>query len=242
MPLVLVVLTVVELIGGAGCVGALIDGIAGAATAGVHLTFWLTLVFVFLERAEAARETRTEIVGTSGRWTVDMLPHPSADRVGVGETVGEVLTTMLTIGGLLFLRDLSLVAGTDGQIVPFFDGALTTFWFPVLIAVLVSIALLQVGVFAVGRWTIPLAAAHAILQLTFAVPVVWLALGGTIINQAFAVEVGWPPLADGGGPVMLTLAIAVTLVTAWEIFDAFRRARRGPRAKPAAAIVQSLSR
>ena len=105
-----------------------------------------------------------------------------------------------------------------------------------------SIALLQVVVFAVGRWTIPLAAGHAILQLTFAVPVVWLALGGTIINQAFAVEVGWPPLADGGGPVMLTLAIAVTLVTAWEIFDAFRRARRGPRAKPAAAIVQSLSR
>ena len=36
VPLVLVVLTVVELIGGAGYVGALIDGIAGAATAGVQ--------------------------------------------------------------------------------------------------------------------------------------------------------------------------------------------------------------
>lgn len=171
-----------------------------------------------------------------------MLPAPSAERLGIGETVGEVLTTVLTIGGLLFLRDLSLVTGADGQVVPLFHPALTTFWFPVLIALLVSIAVLQVAVFAAGRWTIPLAAGHGLLQLAFAVPVVWLALNGTLIEPAFAAEVGWPPLAEGDGPAMLGLVAAVILVTAWEIFDALRRARRGRRGQPAVAIVQSLSR
>lgn len=56
-----------------------------------------------------------------------MLPNASADRVGIGETVSEVITTMLTIGGLLFLRDL-VGYRCQCQVVPFFDAALTTFW------------------------------------------------------------------------------------------------------------------
>ena len=80
VPVVLAVLTGVELMNGAGYVRALLEGIGGALTVGVHLAFWVTLVFAFIERADAARETRTEIVGAAGRWTVDMLPSrvPSA--------------------------------------------------------------------------------------------------------------------------------------------------------------------
>ena len=241
VPVVLAVLTGVELMNGAGYVRALLEGIGGALTVGVHLAFWVTLVFAFIERADAARETRTEIVGAAGRWTVDMLPEQSAERVGVGETVGEVFTSLLTIGGLLFLRDVAWARDAEGQVISLFDPSLTTFWFPVLIAILASIAVLQVVVYLVGRWTIPLAAGFTALEVAFALPVIVLALNGTLINPAFAAEVGWPPLAERDGIVMLAIAAATTLVTAWEIFDAFRRARRAPRAQPIVGLGQTLS-
>lgn len=241
VPIVFVVLTAVELLGGSGYGGALLDGAGGALTIGVQLAFWVTLVFAFLERADAARDARDEIVGASGQWTVDMLPDPAADRVSVGDAVGEVVTVILTVGGLLFLRNLSWVTDSAGEVVPLFDPALTYTWFPVLIGILVATAILHVLVFAVGRWTVPLAAGFTVLELAFAVPVIVLALNGTLVNPAFAAEIGWPPLAERDGPVMLVIAAATTLVTAWEIFDAWRRARRTPRLQAVAGLGQTLS-
>jgi hypothetical protein len=85
---------------------------------------------------------------------------------------------------------------------------------------------LQIVVFLVGRWTMPLAAANAVLHLAFSLPVIALALGGSLINPAFADALGWQPLAESRGPVMLALAAGTLLVTVWENFDGFRRARR----------------
>jgi len=48
----------------------------------------------------------------------------------------------------------------------------------------------------------------------------------SVINLAFADALGWPPLADARGPVMLGLAAGPLVVTAWEIYDAYRRVRR----------------
>jgi len=241
VPTVFLVITAVELMGGAGYPGALIEGIGVALSTGVQLAFWVTLVFAFIERADAARDARKEIVGASGRWTVDMLPDPTAERVSVGDMVGELFTTVLTIGGLLFLRDVSWARGANDEVISLFDPALTDFWFPVLIAILAALAVVQVVVYVVGRWTIPLAIGSSVLSVAFALPVVVLALNGTLINPAFAAEIGWPPLAEQDGIVMLAIAAGVTVVTAWEIFDAFRRALRAPRAQPSAGLGQTLS-
>jgi hypothetical protein len=238
LPIVGVVLLGVELVDGAGFIEALLAGVGGTLTAGVHLAFWVTLVFAFLERADAARDTRAEIAGA--RWTVDKLPDPSVERVGVGETVGEAVNAALMIGGLIFLRDLSWVTDASGDVVPLFDPALTT-WFPVLIAILLATVVLHGLVFMVGRWTIPLAASFSVLEIAFAVPFVALALSGTLINPAFAAEIGWPPLAERDGPVMVAIAIGTIAITAWEIFDAFRRARRSGRSQPALGLGQTQS-
>lgn len=229
VPIVLVVQIAAQLYGGADYLDAMIQGVGTAILVGIQLAFWVTLVFAFIERADAAREAREEIVGASGRWTVEMLPQPSSDRMTAGETVGEVVTTLLSIGGLLFLRDLSWVTDASGNPIPLLDPAMTTFWFPVLIAVLALLGVLQVLVYIVGRWTIPLAVGNAVLQLAFAVPVIVLALNGMLINPAFAAEIGWPALAESDGIVMLAVAVGTTLVSGWEIVDAFRRARRAQR-------------
>ena len=239
LPIVLAVLTGVALLDGASYLGALGEGIGGALMVAVQLAFWVTLVFAFTERADAARETRTEIVGAARGWTVDMLPDPKVERVGVGETVGEIISNLIGIGGLLFLRNLSSVTDADGEVVPLFHPALTDFWFPVLIGILVARAVYQVIVYMVGRWTTPLAIGFTVLEVAFALPIIALALTGTLINPAFAAEIGWPPLAEQDGPVMIVIAIGATLVTAWEIFDAFRRARRASPAQPVAGLGQT---
>ena len=80
VPIVAVLLTAVELAGGAGYLDGRTAGIGGAFSTGVHLAFWVTLTFVFLERAEVAREARTEIVAATGRWpsTGFRLSSPAA--------------------------------------------------------------------------------------------------------------------------------------------------------------------
>jgi len=235
MPIVGVVLAAVAIADGDDYAGAIIAGIGGAWTVGLHIFFWVTATFAFIERVDAARDARDEITGAAGRWTVDRLPALPAVRVTAGETVGEVLTTVLSIGGILFISGAAWFTDASGDAIPLLNLAVWSFWSPVLIAVLVATAALQVVTFLRGRWTTPLAIANAVLQLASAAPFVALALTGSLINRAFADALGWPPLADGNGPVMLSIAGGVVLVTAWEIWDGFRRARRAERAEAAGA-------
>ena len=157
---------------------------------------------------------------------VDRLPAQLAGRISLSETVGEVLMALLSIGGLLFLRDTAWFTAADGARIAVLDPGFSTSWLPVLVALLLSLAVNLVVVHLVGRWTMPLAASHAMLQLAMGVAVIVPALSGSLIDPRLAAQLGWPGLASSDGPAMLILAAGVTLVTAWEIFDAFRRALR----------------
>ncbi len=144
----------------------------------------------------------------------------------VGETVGEIVTVGISIGGLLYLRGWSWVTDANGEPIPLFDPALWDFWFPALIGVLALQALFHIAKLVVGRWTIGLAIVNAVLLAALAVPFAYLAVTGSLINPAFAAEVGWPPLAEGDGVVMLAVAGATVLISGWEAVDGFRKARR----------------
>ncbi len=228
VPVVGVGLAALELSRDGGVGDALAAGILGALGVGVQTAFWITLTFAVLERVDIAKLDDADLTAALGPWTVKQLPElPATGRAGIGETVGEILTLMLTLGGLILLRGASLPHGGSGDTVSLLAPQLTDSWLPPALAVvLVSLIGLHIVIFLVGRWTFALAAAHAVMQALFSVPVIVLALGGSIINPAFAAEIGWPPLADGNGVVMLSIAAGVLLVTAWEIIDGFRRARR----------------
>lgn len=226
VPIVGIVLAAVSIASGEDFVGAMVDGVGGAWNVAVHLAFWVTVVFVLVERFDAARDARNEITGAAGHWTVDRLPALPPGRVTAGETVGEIITSLISIGGLFFLNGASWFRDASGDVIPLFNPEVWGFWMPAFVAVLASIAGLQVVIFLVGRWTMPLAIANTVLLAGLSVPFAFLAWTGTLINPAFADAVGWPPLAEGNGPVMLALAAGTLLVMAWEIFDGFRRARR----------------
>jgi hypothetical protein len=227
VPIVGVVQAAVKLGTGGGYGDALIAGIGGALTVAVHLAFWVTLAFALVERVDSATWDDSDLKEFTGPWSVKRLPQlPASGGVTVGETVGDVLTGLLGIGGLIFLRGFSWLTDGNGDPVPLLHPELWSFWLPALIAVLASLVGFEIVKLLVGRWTMPLAVSHAVLQLALAVPFVALALTGSLINPEFATEIGWPPLAEGNGPVMLAFAAGVLLVTGWEIFDGFRRARR----------------
>ena len=125
--------------------------------------------------------------------------------------------------GLLFLAQLQVVeAGVE---VPLLTAEFRTFWVPVMVATLVVQALLQIVVYARGRWTMRLATLNAVVAVAFAAPAVVLALQGRIVDPAFGAAIGWPELGAANGITMILVAVGVTLVTVWDILDAFRKAR-----------------
>ena len=228
----------VSLADGGTVVDSVTAGLSAAITVGIQILFWSTLAFVFLERADAARQARAEVTEKYGTWTVDRLPEAPKPGVSMMDTVGELAAVGLTAIGLLVAQTLQ-VTGPSGPI-PVLDAGLAGFWIPILFGALLSLGIVHVFVYTVGRWTMSLAALHAVIQVVWVAPIVWLALHGALISPAFASHIGYPALANGDGPVMLAIAVFATLITAWEIFDAFRKARRAQGAtSPIASISPS---
>ena len=206
MPIVGIVQVAVALSGGDDFIGARLAGMGGAWTVGIHIFFWVTITFAVVERFDAVREARDGISGAAGRWTVERLPALPADRISASDAVGELISTAIGIGGLLFLNGAVWFTDASGDPIPLLNPDLWSLLIPVLVAILAAQGALQIIVFLMGRWTMPLATANAAVQLAFSVPVIVLALTGSLINPAFADALGWPPLADARGPVMLGLA------------------------------------
>lgn len=224
IPIAGVILAAVELLRGGSYGDAVGAGISGAITVAIQVAFWGTLAFVVLERADAAREAREEIVAKTGTWRLEYLPEPAPGRVTASEAIGEVITVLITIGGLFLFREFSVASGAGPEI-RLAGPEVTLVWFPVLLAVLVGVAVVQLAVYIAGRWTMTLAGVFTVLGLAWAVPVVWLALTGRLLNPAFVEHIGNPSLADGNGVAMLAVAVGTTLTAAWDIVSAFLRAR-----------------
>src|SRR5437762_2210755 len=81
--------------------------ITGAINVAIQTTFWLTAFFVVLDWAGPARQARAEIVAAAGKWTLERLPKVADGRITVGETAGEIVTVLITIGILVFAATLT---------------------------------------------------------------------------------------------------------------------------------------
>ena len=228
VPLAGVVSAVVELAHGGQIGSILVAGFGTALTVAVNLFFWVTLIFAIGERYESMRDVTP--TAANGRWTVDRLPSVPSTRISVGDTVEEVVPLVVGIVGLLVLRGLTWTDTTTGQAIPILAPALNDFWLPYLVAAFAALVGFRLVLYMLGRWTIAMAVAFTVLQLVFALPVVYLALSGMLINPQFAAALGYPQLSDGSGWPMILIAVGVVVVTGWEIFDAFRQALRAKAA------------
>lgn len=196
--------------------GAIGKGIVGAFNVAVQIAFWVTLVFAVMER-----------LGTplpQAEWTIDQLPEEPAER---DVTLTDVCASIVFLGLLIAAlpwQHFQTVVG-DGDRLPILDPALWRFWLPLLLAVLVASIGLEFAKYRARRWTWPLVAVNAGLNLAFAAPMIWLLESGRLFNPEFVARFAW--LRDGGVDTLARITVVIiVVVTLWDTADSARKARR----------------
>ncbi|SCF22940.1 hypothetical protein GA0070216_10757 [Micromonospora matsumotoense] len=199
--------------------GAIGSGISVAFQTAVQITFWVTLSFAILER------TNTSL--TLPEWDVDKLPETPVERdIRLPDTCASVAMVLLTLAFLPWQHFRSWVRDTDGQRIPLLDPALWTSWLPVLAAVLLAGLVLEVVKYRTGRWTWPLVAVNALLDLAFAVPLIWLVLTDRLLNPDLVDRFGWLRDGNGLGVASRVTVVVVAAITLWDFVESVVKARR----------------
>jgi hypothetical protein len=192
-------------------------GIASALQTAVQIAFWVTLSFAVLERTDTSLNLP--------EWTVDQLPEETRERqVTLVDTCASIVFLVLTIAYLPWQHFQPWLSG-DGSRLPMLDPVLWSFWLPALIVVLVASLGLEIAKYRAGRWTWPLVGVNAVLELAFAVPLIWLLLTDRLLNPALIERFAW--LRDGGADDVTRIAAVVTVaVVVWAVVDSAVKAHK----------------
>ncbi len=207
-------------------VGSVMLGVLeGATTAVFQVCFWVTLVFVMIDRLGT-----DESPETIAQWDPDDLPAvPARPRVTVADTAGEVVTTLILISLLFIQRTWSPVHESNGEPVPLLDPDLWSGPIWAVIALLVAGAVVAVAAHIRGAWSWPLALATTAIDLVLLAIVAWASFAEVLVNPAFLS--GLSDELDLGRvlqptPILITAIVgAVLLWDAWEALSAAGRSR-----------------
>ncbi|HEY9323384.1 MAG TPA: permease prefix domain 1-containing protein [Agromyces sp.] len=200
--------------------GAIVGSTIGITiTAGVHLCFWVTLVFAFIEYWEGRTGEQTAVT----EWSLDDLPEPRENSVGFTEMVVGIAWLIIVAGFILWDHFLGFI---PGETISFLDPGLWPWWIGALFVVMAVSATFSVIVYAVGRWTYPLAATNAVLAVIVAVPALWLLSQDRLINPAFWDAVLDDAGADVPGILNVIFGFVIAGIAVWSIIDGFLNARR----------------
>ncbi|MFI9640692.1 permease prefix domain 1-containing protein [Micromonospora sp. NPDC051925] len=214
-----VIVGVVQATLGDNPAGAIGSGISVAFQTAVQIAFWVTLSFAVLERTAAPPKLP--------EWSVDQLPEAPVERdVRLTDTCASVAMILLTLAFLPWQHFRSWARGTGGERIPLLDPALWTSWLPVLAAALLASLALEVVKYRTGRWTWPLVAVNALLDLAFAVPLVWLVLTDRLLNPDLVARFAWLRDGDGLHTVTRGTVVAVAAITLWDVVDSVVKTRR----------------
>ena len=205
--------------------GDLGDAIGGAVSTAlgvtVHLAFWITLVFVIIERSGSA--------GPGAVWSPENLPELSdhSRRSRLPELIASLVFLVALAVAVLWQQVSSVVTGPGGSALPFLDPALWSFWIPWFLGLVVAEAVFAVGLY-LRDWSWAAAVVNLGLGLAFAVPAVLLWSEGRLLNPDFVDAVGWGPAVAPGesGAVVPLVSAAIVILTCWDVADGFLKARR----------------
>ncbi|MGW1061740.1 permease prefix domain 1-containing protein [Micromonospora rubida] len=213
------VVGVVQAATGEDLVPAITSGFGTAFEVAIQVTFWVTLTFAIIERADPSLKLPA--------WTVDQLPEvPAKQDMTLTDIAASAALMLFTAAFLPWQHFLSWARQIDGERIPLLDPALWRSWLPVLMAVLLAGVVFELVKYRVGRWTWPLVAVKAALDLAFSVPVVWLLAEDRLLNPDLVERFAW--LQDEGNLQSITVIAIVTtgVVLVWDLIDSGVKARR----------------
>lgn len=211
VPVVMAVTGVGQVIAGEDVGGVVTQALGIGVTLVVHVVFWTTLVFYFIDRSDTP---------TGTEWSLSDLPAlPHKGSITLSDTIWSVVVLAVTIVMIILSRDISPVTAADGSVVPIFNEGMWDFWFPYLISVLGLEIVFEVIKYRVGAWTWGLASVNLAINALFAVPVVYLLATDQVFNPALETRV--PGLL---APLNSVTIAVVVIVTVLDVVQAFRKA------------------
>ena len=218
LPLVVALSVVAQIISGTQFGGIIGGAIGTAVQVIVHIGFWVTLVFVLVDRSENARKPLAT-------WTPESLPERSSRRIGLPELVATVVLLALFAGALVWQQFSTIFTDASGNPVPVLHPDLWPVWIPYAAGIIAAELVFAVVLYRTG-WTRVLAIINVPLTLAFTIPAVWLVLADKLINPAFLAE-----LPDEAAQPVVASVIAVALVAlaGVDIVDGALKARRTAR-------------
>ncbi|WEK62237.1 MAG: permease prefix domain 1-containing protein [Candidatus Microbacterium colombiense] len=204
-----------------------VSGVIGSAVvaglgAVVHVSFWVTLVFVILERSGS----------TTGlpEWDVDQLPDTTDDGVGRSDVIASLVMLVLGVGAVLWDASRGFFP-TGGDPIPILHPGLWPWGISLFFALIVAESLLAVAVYARGRWTTTLAVINTVLAIAFAVWSLTLLVRGELVNPEFLEFVFSDNGVDADTLRTLTVITGTCLVAfpLWDIVDGWIKTIRASR-------------
>lgn len=187
VPIITILAGIASAVAGDAPVAVLASAFSSGLSVGIQLTFWVTLVFVIIDRR-----------GSVPKWDLDDLPALPDRRIGLGETLVTIAGLALLTWVILWQPGFQVTIGTGAPAIPILNPALSAFWIPYFVVVLLASIALEIVKFRTGIWTVPLAAMNTILNAAFAIPAVWLLMSDQVLNPAFVDAVAIPGEAGLG--------------------------------------------
>ncbi|MCT1384722.1 permease prefix domain 1-containing protein [Brachybacterium sp. p3-SID1565] len=194
------------------------ESLAIALSAAVHVFFWVTLVFVILERSGTQ---------TGGGWDVDQLPQAQDPDARLSDVVASLALLAVTAAAVLWDGTRG-VAHVRGETLSFLHPQLWPWWMAALFVLFALEAVIAVTVWIRRGWTVPLAAVNTLAALLVVSWTLTLLGRGLLVNPAFTEAV----LLDNGvgADVMrilgVLLGVGVTAIAGWDAASGWVKARR----------------
>ena len=209
---------------------ALGKAIGGAFEVGLQIFFWMTIVFIFLERSEEV-PYKVEETGTKA-WTVAQLPKtPHKRQISIGEALTDVVMELFLLLWIVLPPIQSWLQG-ELEFIPFFHPNLWNLWLPIFFVLLVLSLIHDVFKLKIGNWTPALTVTNVILCLASIVYVVALVTTQQVINPAFWGTLDSAQLAEfrnvttwSTWTVNITAAIFIGILI-WDMVNSIRMSRR----------------
>ena len=210
-------------------INAAVEAVGSVFNVGLQILFWMTLVFVFLDRSDAkpGEIRRTD----SGPWTVSQLPElPKKRQISIFETITNIVSILFVMIWIILPLVLNMVRG---ELIPisFLHPNLGNLWLPIFFVLIGLTVILETFKLKIGMWTPALTIANVILCVISIVYLAALVSTQEVINPEF---LAMAMLDQNGGQklrevVMWSIKISAAIIAGtyvWSIVDSIRQSRK----------------
>ena len=208
--------------------GAVGEAVGSAFSVGVQILFWMTIVFVFLERSD---EKPYESPRQNDRaWTVAQLPKlPKTRQISIAETVMNIASILFVLIWIALPYTLARFRG-DPISVPFLHPNLWNLWLP-LFFVIMTLTLVYEGFkLKIGNWTPALTVTNVILGIASITYIAGLVITQDVINPDFLTMLdNAPGSAELREVVTWSIGISAAIIAGtyvWGMINSISMARR----------------